>query len=120
DKEARLKRLFADANVTGSITLYDPQVHRWIYSDPSDADRATLPASTFKIVHSLIALKTGMLRTDQILRWDGKPKSFKGQVMPVWNADTNMEQAFRNSTIWFYERLSRQIPRKTYADTLAT
>lgn len=43
--------------LAGSTTIFDFKNQKWIYTDQQDALIATLPASTFKIPNSLIALE---------------------------------------------------------------
>ena len=32
----------------------------------------------------------------------------------MWNADTDMENAFKNSTVWFYVELAKRIGHEKY------
>lgn len=116
--ESSLSSLFADHGVGGSVTIYDLKTAQWTFSDIADANKGSLPASTFKIFNSLVALEEGAIAPSDVLKWDGKQKTFKGKSVKVWNADANLESAFRNSTIWFYVELSRRIKRSTYAKYL--
>src|SRR5918993_70402 len=57
------------SNSTGNITVYNLERYR---------DSAFLPASTFKIVNSLIGLQTGVIESDSmIIKWDGKKRAFE-------------------------------------------
>jgi beta-lactamase class D len=101
--------------VDGSITIYDSRKKSWFYSDSLDARRTTLPASTFKILNSLIALETGAIKDEkQILKWDGIPKTFLGTDMILWNKDSDLKSAYKNSTNWFYVELAKRIKKKNY------
>jgi len=101
--------------VDGSVTIYDYKQKKWFYSDSVDAKKLTLPASTFKIPNSLIALETGILKDEnQILKWDGIPKYFLGVKMEAWNKDTDLKSAYKNSTIWFFVELAKRIKRDRY------
>jgi len=113
--ENKLQTIFSDHNVDGSIVIYNLDKDQWTFSDENDANRRTIPASTFKICNSLIALEEKAIAPETIIPWDGKEKAFKGNVVKSWNADTNLESAFKNSTIWFYVELSKRIKRSTYA-----
>lgn len=55
--------LFSVNNVKGSTTIFDLKNAKWYYTDEKDAHIGTLPASTFKIVNSLIALETKAIST---------------------------------------------------------
>ncbi len=102
-------------DIDGSITIYDSRRQSWFFTDSLDAKRLTLPASTFKIINSLIALETKAVRNEnQVLKWDHIPKTFFGTAVEEWNKDTDMKSAFKNSTIWFCEALAKKIKRKTY------
>lgn len=116
--ESSLASIFAGHGVSGSIAIYDMKNARWTFSDVADADKGSLPASTFKICNSLIALEEKVISPADVIKWDGKDKTFKGKSVKSWNADTNLESAFKNSTIWFYVELSKRINRATYAKYL--
>lgn len=112
--QTHLNGFFLNEGVTGSITIYDLKNDKWIFSDENDSAKELLPASTFKIVHSLIALQEKAIQTNEVLKWDGKDKLFRGKTVSSWNADTDMKNAFKNSTIWFYVELAKKIKRETY------
>jgi beta-lactamase class D len=102
---------FQECNLEGSITIYDYKKAKWIYSDEKEAGRATVPASTFKIINSLIALEEGVIKDEnEVFKWDGVQR----QISP-WNADTDMKNAYENSTVWFYQELARRIGKDKYA-----
>lgn len=109
-----LNTYFKNEGVKGSITIYDLKRNKWIYSNKEDAIIGTLPASTFKIPNSLIALQEKVIKPGDVLKWDGKDKKFKGKVIQSWNMDTDIEQAFKKSTIWFYVELAKNIKKETY------
>lgn len=114
-----LQRHFDRFNVQGSTTLYDYARNTWIYTDSLDAQRETLPASTFKIIHSLIALEQKAVRDEhEILKWDGVERMAGGVKIDAWNRDNDMKSAFKNSTVWFYEELARRLGRKPYVHYL--
>lgn len=107
--------LLNEYGVKGSVTILDYKNNRWFFSDSADARRETLPASTFKIINSCIALETGVVKNEhELIKWDGEEKTFFGTPIPAWNRDTHLENAFKNSTVWFYEELAKRIGRNTY------
>ncbi|MCB2203316.1 class D beta-lactamase [bacterium] len=74
-----------------------------------------IPASTFKIVNSMIALETGAVEsTEEILPWDGTEHWIKS-----WNQDQDMEHAFQRSCVWFYQELARRIGQERMDQYLA-
>lgn len=61
--------LFDSAGVQGSTCVYDYKNDAWFFTDVQDAERYSLPASTFKILHSLMALETQAVRNEhQVLK----------------------------------------------------
>jgi len=70
-------------------------------------DRCTqrfLPASTFKIFNSLVALETAVAPDDQlVIKWDSVVRR------PEWNKDMAMREAFRVSCLPYYQEIARRI-----------
>ena len=104
---------FLQCESTGSTTLYSLKKDEWFYTNEADSKIRTLPASTFKIFHSLIALDKAEVSIDEVFEWDGVERQFS-----KWNKDTKFADAFRNSTIWVYEELSQKISTSTYIQYL--
>ncbi|MBD2208823.1 class D beta-lactamase [Nostoc linckia FACHB-104] len=100
-----LGRSFNQLGIQGSILIYDRNNKKFYEHNAERNSQAFLPASTFKIFNSLVALETGVIPNDvAVLTWDGIQRQF-----PTWNQDTNIRQAFKNSTVWFYQVLARRI-----------
>lgn len=99
-----LGQAFRDLEIDGAIVIYDQNNQRFYEHNPSRNTTAYFPASTFKILNALISLETEVIQDDvAVLTWDGITREF-----PVWNQDTNLRQAFSNSTVWFYQVLARR------------
>jgi len=61
-----LEKYFTANNVTGCFALYNNgQSFFTVYNLPRYKDSAYLPASTFKIVNSLIGLQTGIISNEK-------------------------------------------------------
>src|SRR5262249_36589634 len=58
----------------------------------AECDRRTLPASTFKIPHALIALDTGVVTGGTVMKWDHEKKDF-----PAWERDQTLDSAVKSS-----------------------
>lgn len=96
---------FQDLGVEGSIIIHDLNRDRTYQHNPERNATRFFPASTFKILNSLIALETGVIANDlDILTWDGIERDFPG-----WNRDLNIRTAFNVSAVWFYQVLARRI-----------
>jgi len=72
-----------------------------------ECDRRTLPASTFKIPHALVALETGVVTAKTVMKWDGVKKDF-----PVWERNHSLDSAIKSSVVWFFQRAAESIGRQ--------
>ncbi len=105
--------VFKELGVEGSIIIYDASKNKLYEHNIPRNSKAFLPASTFKILNTLVALETGVISDEiTIFTWDGIKRKFAGSEVNIWNRDTNLRQAFKNSTIWFYQVLARKIGRE--------
>lgn len=104
EEKKSVNRFFTDANVTGSILLYDLRRNQFLTNDASRIDKQFVPASTSKIVHSLIFLETNALSDEnEIIKWDNVKRSVE-----AWNQDHNLRTAFKVSAVWFYVAASKR------------
>ena len=100
-----LAKEFEAERVTGTIALYDTQENVLVCSDLKKCQEAVLPASTFKIPHSMIALETGVVDSpDSILPWDHQTYSNED-----WNQDLKFRDAFRLSCVPCYRDIARKV-----------
>jgi beta-lactamase class D len=113
------QKYFDTLKLQGSTSIYDYKNKKWIFTDSVDALKPTLPASTFKIPNSLIALDYKAVQDEnEVLKWDGKPKKHLGKVIEIWNKDTDLKTAYKNSTVWFFVEVARRIGRLRYQHIL--
>lgn len=117
-EDKSLKVFFDSAGVKGSFGMFDnAQATYLVYDLARFRDSAYLPASTFKIVNSLIGLQTGrVMDSSSVIPWDGITRA-----IPEWNQDLTMNQAFRFSAVPWYQELARKIGKDTmqrWLDTL--
>ncbi|KAA3654100.1 MAG: class D beta-lactamase, partial [Calditrichaeota bacterium] len=101
--------VFADAfkkyAVEGTFVFHKLHANQTYFYNNARANTPYLPASTFKILNSLIALETGAIAdTNVVLKWDGIEHSIK-----AWNRDHNMKSAIKVSAVWFYQELACRI-----------
>jgi len=97
--------------------MYDNTHDQAFYYNKARCSQRVSPASTFKIVNSLIGLETNLAPDiEWVIQWDGIERWNKN-----WNQDLNMKQAFEYSAVPYYQALARKIGRDTmqhYLDTL--
>ncbi len=113
----RLEKFFTDNHVKGTFGLFDNGKGNFIvYNLSRFKDSAYLPASTFKIVNSLIGLETGKIVDEKmVIKWDGIQRP-----VPEWNQDLNMAQAFKFSAVPYYQEVARRIGKDTMQHWLDT
>lgn len=104
-----LKKYFDDNKVDGCFTMLNNSDGKvTVYNLNLDTTRL-LPASTFKIVNSLIGLETGVIIDEKmVIKWDGIKRSNED-----WNKDLTMEQAFKLSCVPYYQEVARRIGKDT-------
>jgi len=113
-----LKLYFDSAGATGCFGLYDNAKGNFtIYNLSRFRDSVYTPASTFKIVNSLVGIETGRVKDDStVLKWDS---TLRGRS--ECNTDMSMYTAFRLSCPPYYRQLARRIGKDTmqrWLDTL--
>lgn len=111
-KTVDLKKQFGP--YTGTFKLHDLTANTYTAYNPEPADRRYAPASTFKVLHSLIALQTGAVKNAKEVR------PWNGTVHPIesWNRDQTLESAVKDSVIWYFQDIAREIGRTTEQEYL--
>ena len=104
-----LKKYFDASKVDGCFTLFNNADGKvTVYNLSMDTARV-LPASTFKIVNSLIGLETGVITDEKmVIKWDGIKRSNED-----WNKDLTMLEAFKTSCVPYYQEVARRIGKDT-------
>jgi beta-lactamase class D len=93
----------------GSVHLYDEEQHIEYHSDSAGFYKRNVPASTFKIITSLLAIEKGLLRDQyQVKAWNNRQ-----QKNTSWNKDQDLQEAFALSTNWFFEDLTTALGSDT-------
>jgi len=104
-----LKKYFDENNVEGCFTMLDNATGEiTVYNMELDTMRFS-PASTFKIMNSLIGLQTGRITDEKmVIKWDGVKRPVES-----WNKDMDMTEAFKLSCVPYYQEVARRIGRDT-------
>jgi beta-lactamase class D len=101
-----LAKHFADAGTEGTFVGYKVDDYLVIASDAERSGQAKLPASTFKIPNSLIALETGVVEDPDkdVFKWDGVKRSIE-----AWNKDHTLRSAIAVSAVPVYQEIARRV-----------
>jgi beta-lactamase class D len=101
-----LAKHFFDEGTVGTFVGYKVDDYLIIASDKDRSGEAMLPASTFKIPNSLIALETGVVGDPDkdVFKWDGVTRSIE-----AWNHDHTLRSAIAASAVPVYQEIARRI-----------
>lgn len=104
-----IKHFFDDNKVEGCFTMLNNTTGEiTVYNMAMDTTRYC-PASTYKIVNSLIGLQTGAILNDTMtIKWDGVKRKNED-----WNEDMGMKEAFKVSCVPYYQEVARRIGADT-------
>ena len=101
---AAFRQILDSANVSGSILVYDAIKDIYYSNNFNRCEIGHLPASTFKIPNSIIALETGVIADDStMIRWDGQKRR-----LTAWEQDLVFRDAFHYSCVPCYQDISMQ------------
>lgn len=100
-----LAERFTDDGTAGTFVALTGE-GKIIVTGESRARDAILPASTFKIPNSIIALETGVVADPDkdVFKWDGVKRAFPG-----WNRDHTLRSAIAASAVPVYQEIARRI-----------
>jgi beta-lactamase class D len=101
-----LQKHFTDIGMAGTFVGYKTDDYLIIASDKDRSGQAMLPASTFKIPNSLIALETGVVADPDkdVFKWDGVVRD-----IAAWNQDHTLRSAIAASAVPVYQEIARRI-----------
>src|SRR5437660_1906184 len=113
-----LAKRFFDLGTTGTFVAYKVDDYLIIASDKVRSGEGKLPASTFKIPNSIIALETGVVEDPDkdVFKWDGVTRSIE-----PWNKDHTLRSAIAVSAVPVYQEIARRIGQERmqkYVDLL--
>jgi beta-lactamase class D len=113
-----LAKRFIEEGTAGTFVGYKVDDYLIIASDKDRSGEAKLPASTFKVPNSLIALETGVVEDPDkdIFKWDGVKRDIE-----AWNRDHTMRSAIAASAVPVYQEIARRIGQERmqkYVDLL--
>ncbi|MEM9487509.1 MAG: class D beta-lactamase [Myxococcota bacterium] len=109
------RQSFDQLGVDGACVVLELPANRLHVYRPERVATRYVPASTFKIPNSIIALETGVASgADFTLPWDGTERTIAS-----WNRDHDLRSALRNSVVWYYQEVARRIGSQRMTEWLA-
>lgn len=110
ERSRSIASIYGSYGLTGSFAFQRSSDTALSVINPGLMGSGRLPCSTFKIPNSLIALEERAVRDEhEMMKWDGIVRE-----IAAWNADQNLQSAYRNSTVWFYQALARRMGMAVY------
>ena len=104
-EDDRLSPLFKQFEANGTFVLYDVSTNQFTGHNKARAETRFVPASTFKIAHTLIGLSVGAVsNVDEVLPYGGQPQPIKS-----WEQDMGLREAIKVSNVPIYQELARRI-----------
>ena len=102
---SEFQTLIDSADVKGSILIYDLKDDKYYSNNFNWAKKGNLPASTYKITNSIIALETGVVQSDStLIKWNREERRLK-----IWEQDMIFKDAFHYSCVPCYQEVARKI-----------
>jgi len=107
-----ISHLFTQTNTQGTFVLLDTDNDQLIGYNQKRAETRFVPASTFKILNTLIGLESHAVNNvDEILPYGDKPQPIKS-----WEQDMSLRQAIKASNAVIYQELARRVGLKTMSN----
>ncbi len=102
--------IYEKHNIEGTLVITSLDTNISYIHNTDRAKKQFIPASTFKIPNTLIALEESVIKdAKEILKWDGKEREYS-----VWNQDQTLATAFSRSCIWCYQYFAKAIGKERY------
>jgi len=112
--DSDLQNIFDKYKINGTLILSSLNKNEVYIYNKARSTKRYLPASTFKIINTLIALDEKAIKNQhEIIKWDGILRGYK-----PWNQNHTLESAFKVSCVWCFQKLARKIGDKKYLEHL--
>ncbi len=104
-ENSAVKQVIKEAGVQGTFVLYDAYQFVFVGHNQVRAQKRFIPASTYKVPHTLIGLsEKAVANVDEVLPYGGKEQPLK-----IWEKDMSLREAIKISSIPIYQELARRI-----------
>lgn len=100
--------------INGCAVFFSPEENTYNIYNKELIDEQIPPYSTFKIINSLMGLSQNITTSaDSKLGYDGKI-----HWKEEWNKDITFEEAFKESCVWYYEKIMDSLDKEYVQNTL--
>ena len=103
-REMEIPYLFEQTQRQAVFVTYDGIQLKSYGNDLTRAQRAYVPASTFKMLNALIGIHHNKTNPNEVFKWKGEKRSFTS-----WEKDMTLAEAMKASAVPVYQELARRI-----------
>lgn len=104
-EKAVFQIFFDTLKIKGAVLVFDELANTYYSNDFDWANTGQLPASTFKIPNTIIALESGVAdNPDHLFKWDGTDR-----WLDAWEQDLTLKEAFAVSCVPCYQEVARAV-----------
>lgn len=97
-----------------TLVMVEPSSGRRLVCNPKRAATRFVPASTYKIPHTLIALETQAVASiDETFSWDSRDRG-----VSAWNRNLTVKEAVAVSAVWVFQAIATRIGSDTEREWL--
>jgi bla regulator protein BlaR1 len=91
----------------GSFVMYSVHKNKYYIFNENESRVRYSPDSTFKLYLALFGLDNKVIsKSDSYIQWNDQKYPFK-----PWNKDQTLNSAMKNSVNWYFEDISKQLPK---------
>jgi beta-lactamase class D len=113
-EDQAISKLFAKQGIEGTMVISSLHSGQTFIHNDLRANHRFSPASTFKILNTLISLEEKVISDkDYVFKWDGHT-----YANADWNRDQTLGSAFKVSCVWCYQELARKVGVEKYRSYL--
>ncbi|MCJ0223857.1 CDD family class D beta-lactamase [Clostridioides difficile] len=100
--------------ISGGAIFYNTKNKEYNIYNKELIETRRSPCSTFKIVSTLIGLEKGVINSkESVMGYDGTEYPNKN-----WNKNLSLEEAFKESCVWYYKKLINKVDAKSVQNIL--
>jgi beta-lactamase class D len=105
NKRQDFQELLDSLKLIGTLLILDETANTYHSNNFDEAKTGQLPASTFKIPNTIVALETGVATgLEQLFKWDGTDR-----WLDAWERDLTLKEAFATSCVPCYQEVARAV-----------
>ncbi|MCX4027803.1 class D beta-lactamase [Endozoicomonas sp. SM1973] len=109
EDDVLIKQTFKKYAVKGTMIVSSHDGSQQYVYNKKRSEQEFLPASTFKLLNTLIGLKEGVISENTVFTWDGKDRGWN-----MWNKDQTLQSALAYSCVWCYQQIAQKVGNSKY------